>query len=45
MVESKDAATVQQAIRDTYGFEVTEQYANDFIAFVEKAMRGDFSGD
>ena len=44
MVESGDVATVQQVIRDTYGFQVTEQYANDFIAFVEKAMRGDYVG-
>jgi hypothetical protein len=43
MVESGDAATVQQAIRDTYGFQVSEQFANDFIAFVDKAVKGDYA--
>jgi hypothetical protein len=43
MVESGEAAQVQQVIRDTYGFQVTEAFANDFIAFVDKAMKGDYA--
>lgn len=40
MTEHKDPATVQQMIRATYGFDVSEQFANDFVAFVEKMTRG-----
>lgn len=45
MVESKDVATVQAAIRDTYGFQVSEAFARDFVAFIDKAMKGDYVGD
>lgn len=44
-MESRDVETVRNAIRDAYGFQVSEQYAQDFIAFVEKAMKGDYVGN
>lgn len=43
MVASKDISLVRNEIRSTYGFEVTDQFAGDFIAFVDKAVKGEFS--
>jgi hypothetical protein len=43
LVASGDPQVVMREIRSVYGFDISEQYARDFIAFVEKAVRGDFS--
>ena len=40
LVESRDVNIVRQEILATYGFQVTEQFASDFIAFVDKVMKG-----
>lgn len=40
MVESGDAAKVRHEFKTIYGFDVSDQFANDFIAFVEKMTSG-----
>jgi hypothetical protein len=43
MVESKDPATIMHEVQTTYGFQVSEQFAADLAAFVEKAVKGDYT--
>lgn len=40
---SSDPATVQAEVRNVYGTTISLQLANDLIAFVEKAVRGDYT--
>jgi deferrochelatase/peroxidase EfeB len=35
VVALEDVASIQAAIRENYGFQVSEQYAADLIAFVD----------
>lgn len=39
MVESGDVEGVRATIKSTYGFDVTETYARDLLAFVEKMTK------
>lgn len=38
-VDKGEIAIVKKAIIDKYGFEVSEQYCRDFIAFVNRVYR------
>lgn len=37
--EKGEIALVKRAIIDKYGFEVSEEYCRDFIAFVNRVLR------
>lgn len=39
---SGDPAAIQREIRSVYGCAVTERFAIDLLAFVEKAVKGDY---
>lgn len=41
--DSKDPAEVQANIYSVYGSKVSLQMATDLLAFVEKAVRGEYS--
>ncbi len=38
-----DAASVQAEIRNVYGHNISEALANDLIAFVAKAVKGEYT--
>lgn len=38
-IDLRDVETVRAAIRETYGFEVTAQYAADLVSFIEEVTR------
>jgi hypothetical protein len=40
LTASRNVETVKRMIRNKYGFEVTDQYAADLIAFVEALTDG-----